>query len=126
MATEDALPNDSTQSTVPKQTALPIEVVILTPDHEIHGFIHVSRHARKDRRLSDLLNDMNRRFLAVTDARLISRSGSASPRLYRFLQLHLDNIVLIHPASQSVLAQTGYSNKEAARFNKLRTRLGTD
>jgi hypothetical protein len=125
MPSEDSLP-DIPASVSPKQTALPVEVVILTPDHEVHGFIHVSRHARKDRRLSDLLNDTERRFLAVTDARLISRHGSGSPRLYRFLQLHLDNIIMIHPASQSLLAQADYSTTEAERFNKLRIRLTPD
>ena len=56
-----------------KDTAIPVEVVILTSDHEILGIVHVSRDAKEDRRISDLLNNPDRRFLAVTDARLINR-----------------------------------------------------
>ncbi len=106
-----------------KQMSLPIEVLIITTDHEIQGLIHVSRNAREDRRISDLLNDPGRRFLAVTDARIVNRGGPGSPRLYRFLQLHLNSIVMIHPATQSVSPQAEYSPEEAARFNELRVRL---
>lgn len=106
-----------------KQMSLPIEVLIITTDHEIQGLIHVSRNAREDRRISDLLNDPSRRFLAVTDAKIVNRSGPGSPRLYRFLQLHLNSIVMIHPAVQSVSPQAEYSPEEAARFNDLRIRL---
>lgn len=109
-----------------KDAALPLEVVILTPDHEVQGVIHVSRNAREERRISDVLNDPERRFLAVTDAKLINRAGPSTPRIYSFMQLHIDNIIMIHPSAQSVLRNTEYSRDEALRFNGLRSKfIGT-
>lgn len=106
-----------------KDAAMPVEVVILTPDHEVLGIIHVSRDAREDRRISDLLNDPDRRFLAVTDARLINRIGNSTPRVYSFLQLHIDNIIMIHPSTQTVVRNTDYSKEEALRFDGLRAKF---
>ncbi|HEY9746627.1 MAG TPA: hypothetical protein V6C99_10460 [Oculatellaceae cyanobacterium] len=107
-----------------KENALAVEVVILTTDHEIHGLIYVSRNAREDRRISDLLNNPNRRFLAVTDAKLINRHGPSTPRLYSFLQLHIDNIIMIHPTTQAVMRHGLDSVKEeVARFDDLRAKF---
>lgn len=106
-----------------KDAAIPMEVVILTQDHEVQGVIYVSRDAREDRRISDLLNEPERRFLAVTDAKLINRSGPSSPRIYSFMQLHIDNIIMIHPSAQAVLKNTEYSKDEALRFDGLRTKF---
>jgi len=108
-----------------KQAALAIEVVIQTPDYEIEGIIHVSRNTRKDRRLTELLNDLSKRFLAVTDARLKPKGTEGTPRLYRFLQIRLDDIQMIHPAVQAVSMGANYSNQESERFNSLRSKLGT-
>lgn len=96
-----------------KETALPIEVLILTPDHEVRGLIHVSGTVAEDRRLTDLLNDPKRRFLAVTDAHLVNRVGPSTPRLYSFLQLHMDNIIMIHPAKPVSTSQSKKSSKSA-------------
>lgn len=106
-----------------KEAAIPMEVVILTPDHEVHGIIYVSRTTRADRRISELLNDRDKRFLAVTDAKLITRTGPSAPRLYSFLQLHIDNIVMIHPATQILMRNTDYSKDEALRFDSLRVKM---
>jgi hypothetical protein len=122
-AAESLPPQTATSAHNCKLASLAVEVVILTNDHEIHGLVHVSRDAREDRRITDLLNDPVKRFLAITDARLISRQGPATPRIYRFLQIHIDNIIMIHPAIQSVSAQAEYSLEEATRFNELRSRL---
>lgn len=106
-----------------KDNAIPVEVVILTSDHEILGIVYVSRDAREDRRISDLLNNPDRRFLAVTDARLVSRIGNSTPRVYSFLQLHIDNIIMIHPSTQAVMRNTDYSREEAIRFDGLRAKF---
>lgn len=106
-----------------KEAAIPMEVVILTPDHEVLGIIYVSRTAKEDRRISDLLNDPEKRFLAVTDARLINREGPSTPRLYSFLQLQINNIIMIHPAAQILMRNTDYSKDEAIRFDGLRTKM---
>ncbi len=106
-----------------KETTVPVEVVILTRDHEVYGLIYVSRDAKEERRISDLLNDPDRRFLAVTDARLINRTGPSTPRVYSFLQLHIDNIIMIHPSTQAVVQNTDYSRDEAFRFDELRSKF---
>lgn len=120
-------PNPDTQTSSKrirsKDAAIPMDVVILTPDHEVQGVIYVSRDAKEDRRISDLLNDPERRFLAVTDAKLINRNGPSSPRIYSFMQLHIDNIIMIHPSAQAVLRNTEYSKEEALRFDDLRTKF---
>jgi hypothetical protein len=106
-----------------KETALPLEVVILTMDHEVQGIIYVSREVKEDRRISDLLNDPEKRFLAVTDARLVGRVGVSTPRIYSFLQLHIDNIIMIHPSTQAVVRSPDYSREEALRFDELRVKV---
>ena len=121
MSSADALPPDLSESS--KMAALAIEVLIQTSDYEVQGLIHVSREAREDRRLTELLNDPDKRFLAVTDARLTPRQSEGTPRLYRFLQLRLDDIQMIHPAMQAVSINLEVSNQESDRFNILRTKL---
>lgn len=124
MTAEKSNPETATARRIQgKDAALPMEVVILTPDHEVWGLIHVSRNAREDRRISDLLNDQDRRFLAVTDARLINRVGASTPRLYNFLQLHINNIIMIHPATQAVMRNSEYRKDEAIRFDELRSKF---
>lgn len=114
---------EPSESKASKENAIPVEVVILTADHEVHGLIYVSRSTREDRRITDLLNSPNRRFLAVTDAKLTPRQGPGTPRLYRFLQLHIDNIIMIHPSTQAVMRNTDYSKAEGIRFDELRTKF---
>ena len=41
---------------------VPIEVSILTSDHDIKGVVHVSKYTNTNRELTDLLNDRERRF----------------------------------------------------------------
>jgi hypothetical protein len=108
-----------------KEASIPLEVVILTKDHEVLGLIYVSRDAREERRISDLLNDPDRRFLAVTDAKLTNRSEPSTPRLYSFLQLHIDNIIMIHPSAQAVARSTEYSKDEALRFDEFRCKVNS-
>ncbi|WP_373532767.1 hypothetical protein [Vampirovibrio sp.] len=125
MTADSAQPESSAKSKriTSKDAAIPMEVVILTQDHEVQGVIHVSRNTREERRISDVLNDPERRFLAVTDAKLVNRNGPSSPRIYSFMQLHIDNIIMIHPSAQSVLRNTEYSKDEALRFDGLRSKF---
>jgi hypothetical protein len=134
MSDVDALPvehgsNQASEPSLPatsaKMAALAIEVLIQTSDYEVQGLIHVSREAREDRRLTELINDPDKRFLAVTDARITPRQSEGAPRMYRFLQLRLDDIQMIHPAIQAVSINPEYSNQEAERFNNLRTKLSS-
>ena len=51
-------------------TKEPIEVIIQTSIHHIHGFVHV----RPDDRIKDEIN-LNERFLAVTNATVSNNEG---------------------------------------------------
>ena len=55
---------------------VPIEVSILTADHDIKGIVHVSKYTNTNRELTDLLNDRERRFLAVTNAEIYPRNSN--------------------------------------------------
>lgn len=66
---------------------VPIEVSILTADHDIKGVVHVSKYTNTNRELTDLLNDKERRFLAVTNAEIYPRNSNQSPRKYNFLEI---------------------------------------
>ena len=54
---------------------VPIEVSILTVDHDIKGVVYVSKYTNTNRELTDLLNDRERRFLAVTNAEIYPRNA---------------------------------------------------
>lgn len=122
MSTEEQA-NTEASAIQNKNATIPIEVFILTPDHEIYGIIYVARETRDDRRMSDLLNDPHKRFLAVTDVQLINRIGPSTPRVYSFLQLHIDNIIMIHPSTQAAMRTNEYTKEEAIRFDGLRNKV---
>lgn len=65
---------------------VPIEVSILTVDHDIKGVVHVSKYTNTNRELTDLLNDKERRFLAVTNAEIYPRNANQAPRNIIFLK----------------------------------------
>jgi len=102
---------------------IPIEVSILTADHDIKGTVHVSKYTSTNRELTDLLNDKERRFLAVTNAEIYPRNSSQSPRRYNFLEIHMDFILMVHPATQAVFKESGKAHEEIARFRALRLKL---
>jgi hypothetical protein len=109
----------SAQSPAQPQT-LPLEVVVLTPDFEIKGYVHVLRSSREDRRISDLLNNTEKRFLAITNAQLIHRHMPSSPRHYAFIQLHVDTVQMVHPSTQTLLGQ---ATPDTDNYNMLRQRM---
>ena len=108
---------------VDRDTMMPISVSILTADHEIHGIIFVSRQTREERRISELLNNTQRRFLAVVDAELVSRTNPSSVRHYAFMELHIDSIRMLHPSAQSMTKRVSYSQEQTERFNTVRQKL---
>ena len=81
---------------------IPIEVSILTADHDIKGTVHVSKYTNTNRELTDLLNDKERRFLAVTNAEIYPRNSAQAPRRYNFLEIHMDYVLMVHPSAQAV------------------------
>ena len=83
---------------------VPIEVTILTADHDIKGVVHVSKYTNTNRELTDLLNDKERRFLAVTNAEIYPRVANQSPR-------------------QAVFKDSGKTQEDISRFRELRLKL---
>ncbi|MDX2084304.1 MAG: hypothetical protein SFZ03_02820 [Candidatus Melainabacteria bacterium] len=106
-----------------KSAMMPVRVSIVTADHEIQGVVYVSRNTREDRRLTELLSDPDRRFLAITDAELISRHVPSSVRHYAFLQIHIDTIMMLHPATQVLVNAMGYSKEQSQRFSDFRHKV---
>ena len=102
---------------------VPIEVQILTADHDIKGIVHVSKYTNTNRELTDLLNDKVRRFLAVTNAEIYPRGGNQSPRRYNFLEIHMDYVLMVHPVSQAVFKDSGKTQEDISRFRELRMKL---
>lgn len=102
---------------------VPIEVSILTADHDIKGIVHVSKYTNTNRELTDLLNDRERRFLAVTNAEIYPRNSNQAPRKYKFLEIHMDYVLMVHPSSQAVFQETGKTQEDISRFRELRLKL---
>lgn len=100
-----------------------IEVCILTADHDIKGTVHVSKYTTNNRELTDLLNDKEKRFLAVTNAEIMSRNGNASPRKYNFLEIHIDFILMVHPSTQVLFKESAKAQEDISRFRELRNKL---
>ena len=101
----------------------PIEVCIITKDHEIKGTVYVSKFTKSNRELTELLNDNDRRFLAVTNAELTVHGSSQAPRRYDFLEIHIDSIIIMHPASQALFKESSKAQEDIAKFRELRQRL---
>mgnify|MGYP000030211088 FL=1 len=102
---------------------VPIEVSILTVDHDIKGVVYVSKYTNTNRELTDLLNDRERRFLAVTNAEIFPRKAGQSPRKYNFLEIHMDYVLMVHPSTQAVFKDSGKTQEDIARFRDLRMKL---
>ena len=103
---------------------IPIEVIILTTDHDIKGTVHVSKYTNTNRELTDLLNDRERRFLAVTNVEIYPKNSNQPPRRYDFLEIHMDYVLMVHPTSQAVFKETPKVQEDIARFRELRAKLG--
>ena len=104
--------------------AIPVEVIILTENSDIKGTVYVSKGVAANRQLTELLNDNNRRFLAVTNAEIYAKNSNQPPKRYEFLELHMDSILMVHPISQALFKDAPRSQEEdIARFKELRARL---
>ncbi|WP_299026440.1 hypothetical protein [uncultured Thermanaerothrix sp.] len=76
-------------------TKRPVNVIIQTPIHRIHGQVHV----RPDERLKDEL-DQTGTFLAVTEATVYDVTGSEVVLHTHFLALQVQQIVWITPLEE--------------------------
>ena len=102
---------------------LPIEVIILTADHDIKGTVHVSKYTDTKRELTDLLNDKERRFLAVTNVEIYPKNSNQPPKRYDFLEIHMDYVLMVHPTSQALFRENSKSQEDILRFRELRAKL---
>ena len=101
----------------------PVEVCIVTKDHEIKGTVYVSKYTKSNRELTELLNDKERRFLAVTNAEIIAQGTVGTPKRYDFLEIHIDSIIIMHPASQALFKESSKAQEDIIKFRELRSRL---
>ena len=102
---------------------IPIEVIILTSEHDIKGTVYVSKYTNTNRELTDLLNDRERRFLAVTNVEIYSRNSNQPPKRYDFLEIHMDYVLMVHPTSQALFRENPKPQEDIARFRELRAKL---
>ena len=103
--------------------AIPVEVIILTDNEDIKGTVHVPASVASNRQLTELLNDTNRRFLAVTNAEIYQKNSNQPPKRYEFLEIHMDKILMVHPISQALFRETPKTQEDLARFRELRAKL---
>ena len=102
----------------------PIEVYILTADYDIKGTVYVAKYTDSNRELTELLNDKERRFLAVTNAEILPRNSSQSPRRYNFLEVHMDYVLMVHPISQALFKEPAPDfSIQLSKFKELRNKL---
>jgi hypothetical protein len=119
-----ATPPGTSAGAFDKNQMMPVQVMILTQDHEIRGLIFVSRKTRPDRRITELLNDPKKRFLAVVDAEIIQRHGTpSSPQHYAFMQVHVDKIIMLHPSVQSLYHNVAQTEAQSRKLSNFREKL---
>ena len=106
-----------------KNDMVPIEVCILTVDHDIKGTVYVAKYSNTNRDLTDLLNDKERRFLAVTNVEIYPKNSNQPPKRYDFLEIHMDYVLMVHPTSQALFRENSKSQEDILRFRELRAKL---
>ena len=108
---------------MPNKEMIPIEVIILTENSDIKGTVYVSKNVAVNRQLTDLLNNSDRRFLAVTNVEIYAKNSNQPPKRYEFLEIHMDSILMVHPTSQALFRETPKTQEDIARFRELRAKL---
>ena len=108
---------------MPNKDAVPIEVIILTDTNDIKGTVYVSKSVAVNRQLTELLNNSDRRFLAVTNVEIYAKNSNQPPKRYEFLEIHMDSILMVHPTSQALYRETSKTQEDIARFRELRAKL---
>ena len=108
---------------MPNKDMIPIEVIILTDTDDIKGTVYVSSAVAANRQLTELLNNSDRRFLAVTNVEIYAKNSNQPPKRYEFLEIHMDYVLMVHPTSQAVFRDSGKTQEDIARFRDLRLKL---
>ena len=108
---------------MPNSDAMPVEVIILTETSDIKGTVYVSKNVATNRQLTELLNNSDRRFLAVTNVEIYPKNSNQPPKRYEFLEIHIDSILMVHPTSQALFKESSKTQEDIARFRELRAKL---
>ena len=108
---------------MPNKDSIPVEVIILTENNDIKGTVYVSKNVAVNRQLTDLLNNSDRRFLAVTNVEIYAKNSNQPPKRYEFLEIHMDSILMVHPTSQALFKESPKTQEDIARFRELRAKL---
>ena len=108
---------------MPNNEMMPIEVIILTETNDIKGTVYVSKNTPANRQITELLNNNNRRFLAITNVEIYPKNSNQPPKRYEFLEIHIDSILMVHPTSQTLFRETSKTQEDIARFRELRAKL---
>ncbi len=108
---------------MPNTDSMPVEVIILTENNDIKGTVYVSKSIAENRQLTELLNNKDRRFLAVTNVEIYAKNSNQPPKRYEFLEIHMDSILMIHPTSQALFKESPKTQEDIARFRELRAKL---
>ena len=108
---------------MPNKDAIPVEVIILTETSDIKGTVFVSKSVAENRQLTELLNNKDRRFLAITNAEIYQKNSNQPPKRYEFLEIHIDSILMLHPTTQALLTESTKTQEDIARFRELRAKL---
>ena len=108
---------------MPNKDSMPIEVIILTENEDIKGTVYVSSKVAANRQLTELLNNSERRFLAVTNVEIYAKNSNQPPKRYEFLEIHMDSILMVHPTSQALFKEAPKTQEDIARFRELRNKL---
>lgn len=85
----------------------PVQVIIQTDTHQIHGEVHI----RPDERVKNALDNITENFIAVTNARIFSPGGEV---VYEtaFVAVHRSHITWVIPADD--LNKVSDEDKEPA------------
>ena len=108
---------------MPNKDMMPVEVIILTDNNDIKGTVYVSKNTATNRQLTELLNNADRRFLAVTNVEIYAKNSNQPPKRYEFLEIHMDCILMVHPTSQALFRESPKTQEDIARFRELRAKL---
>lgn len=108
---------------MPNSEMMPIEVIILTDTSDIKGTVFVSKNTPANRQITELLNNNERRFLAITNVEIYPKNSNQPPKRYEFLEIHMDSILMVHPTSQALFKESSKTQEDIARFRELRAKL---
>ncbi len=76
-----------------------IRVTVVTHTNQLDGDLHCPRVGKPGRRLSNMLNNKEANFLALTNVQISNQTtGFVDPKIYPLIQVALASIEYISPA----------------------------